>query len=81
MPAQLPAAATQVGADVIEAVVDAVLPHAAAHPWFAFAAGAVGVAHFLASAYVASTETKSTWWYKLLERIALQVGKAKDKAE
>ncbi len=40
----------------------------------------VVVAHVGALVFIAMTDTKDTWYYKLVEKIALVFGKAKEKA-
>lgn len=42
--------------------------------------GTVAAAVFAAASfYIAHTETKDVWWYKAIEFVALNYGKAKDK--
>lgn len=39
------------------------------------------IGHFAVKLYIMVSNTKDTWWYKLLEAVALVVYKVKDKAE
>ena len=40
----------------------------------------VAIAHVGALVYISMTDTKDKWYYKLVEKVALVFGKAKEKA-
>ena len=81
MPAELPVAATAVAVDLGSKGLDALMPYIQAHPLATYIIGGLLALHFVASLYVASTETKSGKLYKAAEVVALVTAKAKGSAK